>query len=264
MSDDHENTPFLADNEHNDTYDETDSDVVKVSPANANFRVPLKILTSFSSVLSFLIFGLLIASYVFIITGQFQSTYDAQRTVRDLAICLFVNLILSAPTIFLQIPILINIAVNIAMSIVILFFSIKMFSEGWPTENFCRRWHYYAYDPHSPYRKPQLLPETWECTHGRTNVRIMMGVCAGVGIVIGLLILTKLLLRLTALARTKFWKGKKFGNPAGLGWKPSGFGFTVQFSFSIVPYDNQCSSSNKDTQAVASNTSGDGERLIET
>jgi hypothetical protein len=88
-----------------------------------------------------------------------------------------VNFILSVPTVFIQLPILITIAVNIAMSIVILVFSGEILGPGWPDSSFCRRWRSYpdyGYDP-----------PTLECKQARNVIRITMGVSAGVGIVIG-------------------------------------------------------------------------------
>jgi hypothetical protein len=87
MPDHSETTPFLADNDHSDNYEETDNHFTKKSPVNAYFKLPIKILTIVISALSFSIFGLLIASYVLIKTGPFQYTFSAEGSVRDLAIC---------------------------------------------------------------------------------------------------------------------------------------------------------------------------------
>jgi hypothetical protein len=88
-----------------------------------------------------------------------------------------VNFVLSAPTIFIQLPILISMAVNIVMSTVILVFSGKIFGDGWPTSTFCQRYSRY------PDYKP--LPVTPECEKARDVVRIMMGISAGFGFIIG-------------------------------------------------------------------------------
>ncbi|OCK92855.1 uncharacterized protein K441DRAFT_662504 [Cenococcum geophilum 1.58] len=249
-----ENTPFLADNDHSDNYDETESHVTKTSPANAHFKRPIKILTIFISLFSISIFGLLIASYVLIQVGPFQYTYSSPDRVRDLAICLFVNFILSAPTIFLQIPITINLAVHIAMSIVIFVFSGEIFWNGWPGTNFCRRWNNY------PDYKP--LPETLECRQARDVVRIMMGISAGFGIIIGLQLLTMLLLRLIAITRTRFWEGKKYGNFEGSGWQPTGF--TVQFTLGVLKQETPGAGVSKKAKAVDTSSGGEEGRLIET
>jgi hypothetical protein len=72
-----------------------------------------------------------------------------------------------------------------------------------------------------------------------------------------ILILATLLLRVIALAKTRFWEGKakSFG---GFGWKPKGF--TVQFTLSILPHDGNA----KASPVVASGASGEEDRLIET
>jgi hypothetical protein len=87
MADNSDTTPFLADNDHGDNYDETEHHITKKSPANAHFKLPIKILTIIISVLSLSICGILIGSYVFINTGPFQYTYGSSESIRDLAIC---------------------------------------------------------------------------------------------------------------------------------------------------------------------------------
>jgi hypothetical protein len=92
-----------------------------------------------------------------------------------------VNFLLTTPTVFIQIPILINMAVHIAMSIVVLVFSASIFGNGWPDSNICRRWG----PPTLPNHPYQPLPETSECLKAKNDLRIMMGVSGGVGILIG-------------------------------------------------------------------------------
>ena len=94
---------------------------------------------------------------------------------------LFVNFILSAPTIFLQIPILINMVVHIAMSIVIFVFSAVLFGDGWPDSNFCLR---FGTPSEGDWGGP-LLPETRECAQARDVIRITLGISAGFSIIIG-------------------------------------------------------------------------------
>lgn len=255
MADSSASTPFLADNDHDhgDSYEGEES-LSKNAPANAYFKRPIRILSAITSLFSLLIFGLLIAALVLLKVGPFNYTYSSNDTVRDLAICLFVNTLLTTPTVFIQVPILINIVVNIVMSIVILAFSSVIFGNSWPDSSFCRRYEQgpppgYGYTP---------LPELPECQDARTNVRIVMGVAAGCAIMIGILILATLLLRVIALVKTRFWEGKakafgKFG-----GWKPSGF--TVQFTLSILPHD----ANDKKATVDASGGSGEEGRLIET
>jgi len=187
-----DSTPLLADSDHIDSHDEVESHPFEPSPAEAHLNRPIKILTIIIWFLSLSIFGLLIATDVLINKGPFQYTWTAKELVRHLAVCLFVNLIYCAATILLQIPIILNMAVNIAMLIVIFVFSDKTFGDGRTDSGFC-------------------LPETWECIQARHVIRIMMGISASFGIVIGLLLVTLLLLLLTALGRTRSWKGKGIG-----------------------------------------------------
>jgi len=247
-------TPFLADNDHDDGDDyEGEETLSKNAPANAYFKRPIRILTSITSLLSILIFGLLIASIVLLKMGPFNYTYGSIDTARDLAICLFVNFLLTTPTIFFQLPILITIAFNIAMSIVALVFSSYVFANGWPNSNFCYR---YDRGPPPDYRFTPL-PETRECRESRRTIQIILAVAAGSGILIGILILATLLLRVLALAKTRFWedKAKIFGKT---GWKPTGF--TVQFTLSILPHDATA----KAAPVAAESSSAEEGRLIET
>ena len=87
MPDPMERTALLIDNDHTDSYDETEGDVSKPTPTHAHFKLPIKILTISVSVLSIAIFVLLIASYVLLSVGPFQYTYSSQKGIRDLAIC---------------------------------------------------------------------------------------------------------------------------------------------------------------------------------
>jgi hypothetical protein len=65
------------------------------------------------------------------------------------------------------------------MSIVLFVFSSQMFGYGWPDSNFCRRWNYY------PGRPSQPVPENRRCIEGRDVLRILMGISAGFGIILG-------------------------------------------------------------------------------
>ncbi|KAH8801419.1 hypothetical protein F5884DRAFT_862117 [Xylogone sp. PMI_703] len=248
MASNSETTPFLADDDHDDSYGGEESHPIKTSEANSYFKRPIRILTSLIAFFCLSVFGLLIASYVMVEVGPFVYTYSSEESIRSLAICLFINFILSTPTIFLQIPIIINIAIHIAISIVIFVFSGRLFSDGWPNSNFCRRWE----NTPGNYRP---LPDTPECIEARTTVRIMIGVSAGMGIIIGLFILAVLLLRLVAVSRTRFWEKQKLAIPW---YNPTGF--TVQFTLTVLPHSPE----DKKSKSVATSSGGEQERLIET
>ena len=80
-----ESTPFLAHSDDGDDY-ERESHPIKTQPANAHFKRPIKLLTSFNSFLSIAVFGLLIAAFVLTSTGPFSYTYRTNDAIRDLAI----------------------------------------------------------------------------------------------------------------------------------------------------------------------------------
>ena len=200
MAEPSDGTPFLSDNDRQDVHEELEDDYVKPLPANSHFKMPLRILTSIICLLSLGVGIVLIAAVIFVRTGPFENTYHTTEEARDLAICVsvylsqlvliqltlkrqvFVNFVLSAPTIFFQAPVLINMAVHIAMSIVMFVFSEQVFRRGWPDEYWCRRWE--ARKP--PYLEPpKMLNPTGECIKARNDLRIMMGVSAGVGYLIG-------------------------------------------------------------------------------
>lgn len=69
--------------------------------------------------------------------------------------------------------------------------------------------------------------------------------------------MTTLLLRVVALARTKFWKDYK-NKVVMPGWNPSGF--TVQFTLSVLPNETR----RKAAAAVAPGDEAEEARLIET
>jgi hypothetical protein len=95
MADHSENTPFLADNDHGNNYDESQGDFIKVSPANSHFRRPIRILTGIISFLSLSVFGLLVASYVLLKVAPFQYTWGPQEAIRGLAICVSISSVIA-------------------------------------------------------------------------------------------------------------------------------------------------------------------------
>jgi hypothetical protein len=88
--------------------------------------------------------------------------------------------VLSTPTLFFPAPIIINIAVHIAMSTVMFVFSEQVFRRGWPDEYWCRNWHSPSPYPGVPDYGPRK-----DCLDGVNDLRVMMGVSAGVGYLIG-------------------------------------------------------------------------------
>jgi len=257
-----ESTPFLAHSDDGDDYD-NESHPIKTQPANAHFKRPISLLTILNSFLSIGVFGLLIATVILASTGPFNNVYSVKEALRDLTIVLGVNFILTTPAIFFQLPIILNIAVHIAMSVVCFVFSAQLFGRGWPDSYVCREYH------QTPNGRWEPKPPTWECKQARQKIQIMAAVGAGLGIFIGLLILTTLLLRLVAVVRSQFWHGKAFASIKGykgLGWNPTGF--TVQFTLSVLPAKEgtnaACTGNTVHGSAGESASGAEGERLIET
>ncbi|CAG8979455.1 hypothetical protein HYALB_00010648 [Hymenoscyphus albidus] len=179
-------------------------------PPNTYFKLPLKVLTIAISVLSVATCGLLIASYIYARLSPIESFgWRFGQSIVDLSICLGVNFLITTPAIFLQLPIVLSMAMDIAMSIVILVFSSKLLRYAWPGNRSCHRGHY-VYDPIKHRGDWQKLPPRSGCDRAVFNLRFMMGFAFGVSILIGILILVSLLLRLVAVARTRFWEKISF------------------------------------------------------
>jgi hypothetical protein len=80
------------------------------------------------------------------------------------------------------------------------------------------------------------------------------------------LILNNLLLRVIALARTKFWVGKSYRPNLGK-WGFNPRGFTVQFTLKVLPAGEETaaeSSHQNKPKNVEASTSEEQARLIET
>jgi hypothetical protein len=76
-----------------------------------------------------------------------------------------------------------------------------------------------------------------------------------VSIFVGLMLVTSLILRLTAIVKTKFWQGKKMpflGGLGGSGWSPTGF--TVQFTLKIIRPESESKAPTVNAAAEASGT----------
>ncbi|KAF4635582.1 hypothetical protein G7Y89_g2513 [Cudoniella acicularis] len=236
MADRAEATPFLE-NRYRDNegdHDEEQGYIVRNLQANAHFKHGIRILKVSNSFFSLAAFALLITSAVILQVGPFEAKWMATAGIRDLAIGLGVNLLVSIPVLFLELPTIINTAVHLIMSIVILVFSSKLFADGWPNDGFCHRWIYPAPMPGNRWPSPIPTPESEECISARVILRIVMGVGAGTGILIGLILIALTLFQLIAVIRTKFWERQKFLSLNALrSWKPKGF--TVQFTLTVLP-----------------------------
>ena len=74
--------------------------------------------------------------------------------------------------------------------------------------------------------------------------------------------MTLLLLRIVAIARTKFWEGKKLGTLGFPRWSPNGF--TVQFTLSLIKQEPHGEVVNKKAKGVDTQSGAEEGRLIET
>ncbi len=92
MADDSENTPFLADTDHendvNDFHEEGYDDVPSKIPANSHFKRSIKTLTIVLAIFSALTIMMAITSFVLIQIAPFKGyTYNARDVLKDLGIC---------------------------------------------------------------------------------------------------------------------------------------------------------------------------------
>jgi len=74
---------------------------------------------------------------------------------------------------FLQLPILISLIIDLVLPILIFIYSGNIFGYGWPESHWC---DYDYYDGRPP---------SAECVRSRTVARILMGISAGFGFVVG-------------------------------------------------------------------------------
>ncbi|RDW79393.1 hypothetical protein BP6252_04031 [Coleophoma cylindrospora] len=255
MAYDSENTPFLAETDHGDDYEDGETYSSKSTPANTHFKRPLRIVKSVVTLLSLLTTVLVVVCFIFVQNGPFEYIWSTKAHLLSLGIVLFVNFLLSLPAVVLQLPILINLAIEIAMSIVTMVYAGRLFGNGWPDSSFCRRWN-------RDEARWTPLPDTPECVESRDVIRIMVGVAGGVSIIMGLMILAMLLLRLVALARTKFWEGKNFGAFHGPWISPGTY--TVQFTMSIVKKDPNGENIGVKGKVADRQSEGQASQLIET
>ena len=80
-------TPLMADTDYMHSHDEIDCQRLKALPANSYFKFTLKAFTIIISLLSLVIFGLLMATHAWISVGPFDYTGRTQDAIRDLVIC---------------------------------------------------------------------------------------------------------------------------------------------------------------------------------
>jgi hypothetical protein len=91
-----------------------------------------------------------------------------------------VNFILCTLTVFLQTQSIFNIPLNVIMSITLLDFSDQLIGEGWPD---AKEGHYNIFCV-GRWKAPGDIFIDPECEHARDVIKILMGVSAGVGILI--------------------------------------------------------------------------------
>ncbi|KAF4615869.1 hypothetical protein G7Y89_g15248 [Cudoniella acicularis] len=260
------NAPLLVeryrDEEHNG-HEEEQEQFIRRLPATAYFKKAIRIMKISNSFFSLASLGLLIAAAVLNEAGP-MTPYAARREIRELSILIGVNLLVSIPLLFLQIPIFISTTTNLIFSIFVILYSIPVLSYGWPQESKCRIWVPVPSDPQDPYGSHgHFSGPTEECLSALQVLRIIMGVGAGLGIFVGTILGALALFQTIAIIRTRFWKDKKlvsFGNLSG--WKPKGF--TVQFTFTILPQGELLAPNPNATNTAAPVKPSTSNPLIET
>jgi hypothetical protein len=90
MAEPSEDTPFLAQNNH-ENQDEHGYDYVKPLPANSYFKLPIRTLTAAICLLSLGVGIVCIAAIIFARTGPFVQRYHVVEEARDLAICVSIS-----------------------------------------------------------------------------------------------------------------------------------------------------------------------------
>ena len=87
-----------------------------------------------------------------------------------------VNIFVLVSTLFIPVPIIVNILVQTTMSVVVLVYSVFIFTEGWPQSWQCQQWR----GPNEGY-----WPEDPECRKAQVILQILMGIGAGLGLIVG-------------------------------------------------------------------------------
>jgi hypothetical protein len=189
-----EATPLLADIDENTAHID---DEFEKTPASAHFKRLIRVLTIIAVVLSAVTVALLIANYIIFRHAPLRYyNWDAKDATKKLGTFMFITLVLSVINVFVNLPILLNIIVDIILAAGIIPRVIRLIRSM--STNWCKRGYI---RPGIPAPEPHPKCEDWKLV-----VKILMGTAAGLGIIVFAIYLGLLILRSIALIRTKFWK----------------------------------------------------------
>ncbi|KDR77867.1 hypothetical protein GALMADRAFT_209383 [Galerina marginata CBS 339.88] len=156
-----------------------------------------KILTIITFLFSVVTLGLLIANHIIIRHAPFNGyTWATQDATKGLGKFVFVSVIFSVINLLVNFPILLNVIVDVVLASGIIswvFRLVDAFPNSWCRDPFPR--------PGIPYPEPDPKCQDWTLV-----VKILTGIAAGLGGILGLVYITLLVLRSVALIRSKFWK----------------------------------------------------------
>lgn len=156
----------------------------------------LTILTIIALILSVVTVALLIANFIIAIEAPFTSyPWAARGACQTLGIWVFVSLIVSFINVLVNLPMLLNLIVDIVFAsgvITCVFHLIDELPGDW-----CRQYRY----PGDNIPEPNPKCKDWMLV-----VKILTGVAAGLGGILGFVYLTLLVLRTIIVIRSKLWR----------------------------------------------------------
>ncbi|PMD31341.1 hypothetical protein L207DRAFT_572993 [Hyaloscypha variabilis F] len=166
-----ESTPLLSGKFQTGSHNDIEQHIATDARAKPHLRTPITILTVLVALLSLSTFGLLVATHILMDTGPFYGIWEPELVVRDQAIILFVTFILTTLTVFLRIPVVVNIPSQLVILVTIFVFSDKLLSDAFPDakHSFCRLQH-------------------WDddiCFQARDFVKTTVAFSAGFGVLVG-------------------------------------------------------------------------------
>ncbi len=113
---------------------------------------------------------------------------------------LFVSSLVTIFTLFLPLPIILGLAVDLTLAILIFIFAgNSLYIYGYEDSQWCAG----GYDRNHPY---EPLPPALRCLHFRIVLRGLIGAATGLAFVGGMLFMVLFLLRSIAISRSKCWR----------------------------------------------------------
>lgn len=164
--------------------------------ATSYFRLPIKILTILLLISSILALAVFVASDITIHYAPFQQFYwHATDAIKPTASWVFVSLIFSIINLIYMLPVFVNIPLDIILPTFIMNWASTLIQGGWPNGDWC-----------GPDRGFGPDPVPTDCDKWVVATKVLIGVSAGIAVLVGVIHLIILLLRIIAAVRTRFWK----------------------------------------------------------